>query len=214
MATKYDTNPLDPDFPEKARATAAAEGEIETQTLPYKGGATRRFPESMPTEEQTRKFAPDDVSAYSAPYSPPFDSQYVPANYQSYGLTDVGQSSSRKVPSIGLPENIMTAIPYIPWYPGMIAAVIMLFLLPKTESKVRFHAAQGLAAHIAIWVVSAILGGIGNLTNFAQIGSVIFSVSMVIMMLVFAIKAWQGKPVHIETVDPLTNWLEEKIHKN
>ena len=23
--------------------------------------------------------------------------------------------------------------------------------------------------------------------------------------------AWRGKPVHIETVDSLTNWLEEKI---
>ena len=42
--SKYDTNPLDPDFPEKARAAAA--GEIEMQTLPYRGGETRRFPET------------------------------------------------------------------------------------------------------------------------------------------------------------------------
>jgi hypothetical protein len=32
-----------------------------------------------------------------------------------------------------------------------------------------------------------------------------------IMLIAFAIKAWKGKPVHIETVDDLTNWLEEKI---
>ena len=25
------------------------------------------------------------------------------------------------------------------------------------------------------------------------------------------IKAWRGKPVHIETVDSLTNWLDDKI---
>ena len=33
------------------------------------------------------------------------------------------------------------------------------------------------------------------------------------MLVVFAIKAWQGKPVHIESVDDLTNWLEEKIER-
>ena len=48
MATKYDTNPLDPDFPEKAKAAAAGNvGEIETQFLPYSSGETRRFPESV-----------------------------------------------------------------------------------------------------------------------------------------------------------------------
>jgi hypothetical protein len=31
------------------------------------------------------------------------------------------------------------------------------------------------------------------------------------MLVVFAIKAWRGRPVHIESVDGLTNWFEEKI---
>ena len=31
------------------------------------------------------------------------------------------------------------------------------------------------------------------------------------MLIIFAIKAWKGKPVHIESLDDLTNWLEEKI---
>jgi hypothetical protein len=30
-------------------------------------------------------------------------------------------------------------------------------------------------------------------------------------LIVFAIKAWRGKPVHIESVDDLTEWLEDKI---
>jgi uncharacterized membrane protein len=211
MAKKYDTNPLDPDFPEKAKAAAAAADiEIETQTLPYKGGETRRFPEVAPTGEQTRKFAAEDVSAYSAPYAPPFDGQYVPAHYQ-YGYSDVGQSSTRKVAKIGLPENILTAIPYIPWYPGMIASVLVLLFVPKNEAKVRFHAAQGLAAHVAIWIVTAILSGIGSAAGIGGAASSIFTLVTSIMMVVFAVKAWRGKPVHIETVDPLTNWLEEKI---
>jgi uncharacterized membrane protein len=211
MATKYDTNPLDPDFPEKARAAAAGDAEIETQTLPYKGGETRRFPEAAQTEEQTRKFAPDDVSAYSAPYSPPFNGQYVPTNYQPYGFANADQSISRKVERIGLPENILTALPYIPWYIGMIAGLLVLFLVPKSETKVRFHAAQGLAAHIGILIITTILGVIANFTGVAQAGNVIFQIVTTVMLVIFAIKAWQGKPIHIESIDGLTNWLEEKI---
>ncbi|MGH9820130.1 MAG: hypothetical protein ACRD43_08155 [Pyrinomonadaceae bacterium] len=211
MANKYDTNPLDPDFPEKARAAAAASGEVETQTLPYKGGETRRFPDPVQTEEQTRKFAPDDFSAYSASYSPPYNGQFVPANHQTYGFANVDQSISRKVEKIGLPENILTAAPYIPWYFGLVAGLLILFLVPRSETKVRFHAAQGLAAHVGIWLVSAILGVAGEVVGFAGAASAIFTIVTSIMLVIFAVKAWRGKPVHIESVDWLTNWLEERI---
>src|SRR3954471_13866151 len=72
MPSKYDTNPLDPDFPEKARAAAAGD---ETQTLPYRGGETRPFPAETATtdEQQTRRFAEAEVNAYSAPYTPPYN---------------------------------------------------------------------------------------------------------------------------------------------
>jgi uncharacterized membrane protein len=205
MATKYDTNPLDPEFPEKARAAAA--GQAATQGLPKTGGETRRFPGAAETEEQTRRFVNDDVSAYSSPYN----GQNIPMNYRTAAFADMNHSSSRKIDKVGLPENILTALPYIPWYIGMIAGLLILFLVPKSESKVRFHAAQGLAAHVAILIITTILGFVGNLTGLAVAGNVIFSIVTTIMLIVFAIKAWRGKPVHIESVDDLTNWLEEKI---
>ena len=212
MATKYDTNPLDPDFPEKARAAAAAAaGEIETQTLHHGSGETRRFPEAVETGEQTRKFAPDDVSAYSAQYAPPFNGQYVPANYQPYGFANVDHSIWRKVEKIGLPENVLTAAPYIPWYFGLVAGILLLLLVPRSETKVRFHAAQGLAAHVGIWLISAILGVAAEVVGFASAAGVIFTIVTSVTLVIFAIKAWRGKPVHIESVDWLTNWLEEKI---
>jgi hypothetical protein len=31
------------------------------------------------------------------------------------------------------------------------------------------------------------------------------------MLIIFTVKAWRGKPIHIESIDALTNWLEEKI---
>lgn len=209
MATKYDTNPLDPEFPEKARAAAA---EQQTQSLPYAGAPTQAFPYVAPTEEQrTRRFAEPDVQAYSA-YSPTYNGQYVPAAYQQAGFAEMNRSSSRKVAKIGLPENIATALPYIPWYFGLVAGLLMLLFVPRSETKVRFHAAQGLAAHAAILIVSTLLSVLSQLTNMASFGNVIFNIVTTIMLIVFAVKAWKGKPVHIEAIDELSNWFEEKIH--
>ncbi len=205
MATKYDTNPLDPEFP--ARAKAAAE-EFATQALPYKGAETRQFADVPLTEEQTRRFNSPDVSGYSSPYN----GQYVPANYQPVSLGNVDASISRKVARVGLPENVMTALPYIPWYFGMVAGLLILLFVPRSEAKVRFHAAQGLAAHVAILVVSTLLGLLGSVVEMASFGTGLFNLVAMIMLIIFAVKAWKGKPVHIESVDELTNWLDDKIN--
>ncbi|MFM9904611.1 MAG: hypothetical protein ACKVQJ_08585 [Pyrinomonadaceae bacterium] len=198
MANKYDTNPLDPEFPDKAGAT---------QVFEKTGTATQTFPQTGPTEEQTRRFANQDFSTYSAPYN----GQYVPAQYQPAGISNVSQTSSRKIEKIGLPENIVTALPYLPWFIGLIAGLVLLFIMPKGETKVRFHAAQGLAAHIGILIVTTILGILGNITGVAEAGNFFFQIVTTILLFVWAFKAWKGRPVHIETLDSLTNWLEEKI---
>ncbi len=213
MPSKYDTNPLDPEFPEKAKT--AAEG-LDTQTLPYTGGETQAFPYVAPTaEQQTRRFAEPEVSAYSSQYAAPFASPYsgqnVPASYQTVSFGNVDNSRSRKVARVGLPENVMTALPYIPWYLGMVASVLMLVFIPRSEAKVRFHAAQGLAAHIAILIVSTILGVLAQVVSFASFGNGLFNLVTMIMLIIFAIKAFKGRPVHIESIEDLTNWLEEKI---
>ena len=197
---KFDTNPLDPEFPQKVR-------EAETVALP-KTSETNKIPPPSITEEQTRRFDEANFAAYSSPY----DGQQVPNVYQTARLnSDVGNSSKRKVASVGLPENILTALPYLPWFVGLIAGIVILLFVPKSETKVRFHAAQGLAAHIGILIVTTILSGVGNITDLADIGNFIFQLVTMVMLIVFAVKAWQGKPVHIESVDDLTEWLEEKI---
>ncbi|MEQ1606305.1 MAG: hypothetical protein ABL999_15700 [Pyrinomonadaceae bacterium] len=200
MATKYDTNPLDPDFPEKARAAVEQMG---TQTLPNNGAETRQFaPPPLSDEEQTRILNNAGMAGYSTHHNP---------QYQTVGFANMHQSLSRKVEKIGLPENVMTALPYIPWFIGMIAGLLILFLVPKSEAKVRFHAAQGLAAHVAILIITSILGMVGNITNVAEIGNVAFQIATTVMLFIFAYKAWKGKPIHIESIDDLTNWLEDKI---
>jgi uncharacterized membrane protein len=203
MPSKYDTNPLDPDFPEKVKAAAAAE--VTTQTLPQGTAETRHFPPNAHPEEQTRRFAgPTD-------FQQPFTGQNVPAAYGPTAFAAADESSTRKVERLGIPEHMVIAAPYIPWYIGFVAGILILLLVPRSEQKVRFHAAQGLAAHVGIFIVTTILGFLSLGTDIASVGSAIFTLVTSIMLVVFAIKAWRGRPVHIESVDGLTNWLEEKI---
>ena len=201
MPSKYDTNPLDPDFPQKAKA--AAEAEIATHGLNASDPHTRKFADA--NEEQTRRFAPADTSAYAAPQ---YTGQYVPA---AAGFASADRSISRKVDKVGLPENLLTALPYVPLYIGVAASVLELLFVPRSESKVRFHAAQGLAIHIGILLVTSALSIIGNVASGARAGNAVFQIVMFVMLIIWTIKAWKGKPVHIESVDALTNWLDEKI---
>jgi len=205
MPSKYDTNPLDPDFPEKARASVAAPTQVlrspEQDLID-----TRQYPGSV-TEEQTRQFEQPDFSAYQQPVN----GNYVPAAYHPAQFAVAEDPSKRKIAKVGLPENIAIALPYLPWYIGLVAGVVLLALLPRSETKVRFHAAQGLAAHIGILIISSILGMVGNVTQVANIGNAMFLALTTILMFVFAVKAWKGRPIHIESVDGLTNWLDEKV---
>lgn len=198
---KFDTNPLDPTFPERVQR------EAETVPLPKNKFKTAEFSPPSVTEEQTRRFDDANFSNYQSPYN----GQGIPANYRTANLADMNRASSRSVAKIGMPERLLIGLPYLPWYIGLVASLIILFVVPKSETKVRFHAAQGLAAHIGILIVSAILSGLGNITGLASAGNVIFQIVTTLMLIVWAIKAWRGKPVHIEAVDDLTEWLEEKI---
>jgi uncharacterized membrane protein len=203
MPSKYDTNPLDPEFPEKARA-AAANGDA-TRVLEQGGARTQHFPPPAATEEQTRRFAAADTG----PYAPPYTGQYVPAAYPTGGYP--ASDPKRKIPKIGLPEHIATAVPYFPFQIGLVAGILELLFVPKNETKVRFHAAQGLAAHFAILVITTILGALSDVARGAAIGNGIFTAATTVMLIIFAVKAWKGRPVHIAPIEDLTNWLEEKI---
>jgi uncharacterized membrane protein len=107
-------------------------------------------------------------------------------------------------------EKWLVGLPYLPFHIGLVAGLVLLLVIPKEENKVRFHAAQGFSAQVAILIVSAGLGVVGNIAD-SNFGSSIFFLVTTIMMIIWAIKAWKGKPVHIEVIDDLTNWFEDKI---
>lgn len=205
MAKKFDTNPLDPKFPEKVK-----EPQAKTQALPNQNGKTRKFANVVDTEEQTRQFGQSEFDSYQNTFG---DEANQPVNYQPkpFYTDNIDSKKSHNIGSISLPENVLTALPYIPFGPiGIIAGIIELIFIPKSEPKIRYHAAQGLAAQSGIWIISAILGSMGWISGFDELAS-IFWIITTIMLIVFAVKAWQGKPIHIESVESLTDLLEEKI---
>lgn len=197
---KFDTNPLDPKFPETIF-------ENETVALPENEYNTSDFPPVSVTEGETNYFHTSKFDSYQMP----FDGSNTPVNSNQANFFASPKTSRNPLP-LGLSENVMIALPYLPFSIGLIAGVIELLLVPKSEAKIRFHAAQGLAAHLGILLVTTILGGAGKITDFADIGNFIFQTVTLIMLIVFAVKAYKGKPVHIESVENLTNWLEEKIN--
>jgi uncharacterized membrane protein len=196
---KFDTNPLDPEFPKKAAEAQEAQTEYKLTT------ETKNFTPPVMTDEQTRKFEEDQFhAAYNSPnYQPP-------AVYQANRFVEK-QPINRKVDKVGMPENIMVALPYLPWGIGLVAGFIELLIVPSSEPKVRFHAAQGLALNLGILLISFVLGVIVRFSDWADFGSGLFGVAMTILSIYWAYKAYKGEPVHIEAVDDLTNWLEEKI---
>ena len=46
----------------------------------------------------------------------------------------------------------------LPFYIGLVVSLLELFLVPRKEVKVRFHASQALALHIAILIVHTLFG--------------------------------------------------------
>jgi uncharacterized membrane protein len=203
--TKYDTNPLDPDFPrhtkERDRATErnVSEGERDTTALESEA-PTRRIdvPYSAPTSYPSVFIPPhhhQPPAVQSVPFAPP---------------VMVHPPTSRTIPGINLAENIVLIAPYFPFYLGIVAAVIELYLVPRSEARVRFHAAQGLALHLLVIAIQFLFLFIRNFTG-GGVGRIIFSVGAFIFLVVSMIRVWKGEPHHIAPLDEATKWLNEKI---
>lgn len=172
--TKYDTNPLDPNI---ARGVDEGRGEedVEAGTREMKG-ATRNVGSSANDSARRNIYSEAPTRRYD---SPPLDASYPsvfvpptyspPAQYQPatpYLPPTTGQRpTSRAVAGIGLPEKWVMILPYAPLYIGVVASLLELFLVPRKEVKVRFHAAQGLALHIAILIVQTLFGVVGSVTD-------------------------------------------------
>ncbi|HEX6182932.1 MAG TPA: hypothetical protein VFZ44_03405 [Pyrinomonadaceae bacterium] len=234
--SKYDTDPLDPDFVRRTEET------LWGAARPPRPEETEPLPPASVTEEQTRRFDEQTADSYPSVFVPPAyqpprapDAQPFRAQpFTSFGAgphqppaTTAAPSpgpsspyqnpfqpsaapSSRPVTRLGLPENIANVLPYIPFYIGLVAAIIELAVVPRHETRTRFHAAQGLALQLAI-VAGSIIFQFVRLATGSRLGGTLFSLAAFIFLVVSAVRIWKGKPHHVAPLDEPTRWLDEKI---
>ena len=103
-------------------------------------------------------------------------------------------------------------LPYAPFYIGVVVSLIELFLTPRAEAKVRFHAAQGLALHLAILVVQTLFGVLAAITD-NNVGGKLFGIASLIFLLISMRRVFRGEPHHIAPINELTQWFNEHIKR-
>ena len=203
--SKYDTDPLDPEFVRKVEEAR---------------GATQEQPVSeADTEAPTRRYDDSIPVSYPSVFVPP--PYQPPANARS-GAAPVftGPPSSRPLPKLGVPEKLAMVVPYTPFYIGAVAALIELFLVPRSEIRTRFHAAQGLALHAAVFVIGIIFrlasflvgSTMGGFSSFALwlIWS-LFSLAALIFLIYSMAQVWQGKDYRIGPLAEVTQWINQRL---
>lgn len=217
--SKYDTNPLDPDFVKNAEESLNGES-VGPETREVGGGATRELGtsgneearRSVNSEAPTRRY--DNVTV-DAPYPSVFVPRTYspPAPYQSpvapfRASTD--KPTARTLPGIGLPEKWGMVLPYAPFYIGVVVSILELFLVPRSEPRVRFHAAQGLALHVAILVVQTLFGVLELITD-NDIGGKLFGLAATIFLIISMVRVWKGEPHHIAPLSEPAQWFNDHI---
>ena len=231
--SKYDTNPLDPDVERQAEDSWG--GGNPTQQV---GGATRQVGQQPAGQQQAGQqhvghSGNDDArqNAYSeAPTrryeNPPLETSYpsvfVPPTYappaQQYQHTappNAHQSqiknppTARPVIGIGIPEKWAVLLAYAPWF-GIVVSLVELFLASRREMRVRFHASQALALHIAFLVISTILGVVGTLSD-SQFGRTLFGAATTIFLIISMIRVWKGEPHRIAPLAEPAQWFNDHI---
>lgn len=261
---KYDTDPLDPDFPRRVAELNAPEtnsteeigtsetthnltGAHATRETEWSEAPTRHFadppnatsqsyqsifaPASPPPPQQqqshhsgTTHGAPLPPAAYyqpnnssntqmppSMPYGSGAQQQYAPPSQPFVPPVGAKQSlASRTVAGIKLPENLVLAMPYFPFYIGAVAAAVELFLVPREERRVRFHAAQALALHAVILAVGFAFQIVGMIAG-TKLGGGLFSVAAFVFLIISIVRVLKGERHHIEPLDEAREWLDKQI---
>jgi uncharacterized membrane protein len=236
--SKYDTNPLDEDVAHRAdesfgrKGSGAATEDISGPTNPINRSAPETSRKVNESEAPTRHIG-DKVTSYPSVFVPPpprtsttYEAPRVtpsdiyqpppgppPNIYQPPGAPVFPKPGLRNVQGLGIPERWATILPYMPFSPwlGVVIGIIELFLTPRTETRVRFHASQALVLQIALSVLTTVLALIGLITTSKFNGSGLLGVAGFVFLWVAVAKVWKGKPFVITAIEEPRAWLDEKI---
>ena len=219
--SKYDTNPLDPDVERKAEDVwgdlGGSGGERTTQQV---GGATREVADTSNENARNNVYSEAPTRRYdNPPLEAPYPSVFVPPTYappahyqprQNIYQPPIGAAPSRPVAGIGVAEKWALTMAYAPFYLGVVVSLVELFLVPRKEVKVRFHAAQALALHLGFIIAHTIFGLISTLTN-SSLGGTLFSLAAFAFLIISMIRVWKGEPHQIAPLAEPGKWLNQRI---
>jgi uncharacterized membrane protein len=227
--TKYDTNPLDPEVargteevwgdPEAGPVTSAVKGATTRVGSPDNGGYDNggdgdNARSNVYSEAPTRTFDSPPAGDSSYPsvfvpptYAPPAEVYRPPQN--PYQQPVVQKPAARNVQGLGFPEQWAVVLAYAP-YIGVVASIIELILVPRSEVRVRGHAAQGLALHAAIVAISMLFGGVGLITGSSAGGS-IFKIAAFVFLIISMIRVGKGGTHRISPLTDPADWLNKHI---
>lgn len=236
--SKYDTNPLDQKVAERAEESRRntnpepldsptrqmsgsrtqglssdpnevrgyAESEAPTRRI---DGPYTAYPSVFVGPPQQPKVSYQPPRAPTNIYQPP-PTPVPPSLYQPPPAPVTYKPGSNKVSGLGIPEKWAVLLPYLPFYLALVISIIELLLVPRTEARVRFHAAQALALQIAITAVSTLLT-VGGIISSRFTGAGLFSLGTTVFLIISMVRVWKGKPHHISLLDEPRKWLDEKI---
>ncbi|HZI17954.1 MAG TPA: hypothetical protein VEY09_05095 [Pyrinomonadaceae bacterium] len=233
--SKYDTDPLDPNFVRRTDEVFGRTAEVETDrpTEPFRPepfGTEPLRPEPRPAEP-TRRFDEQIADSYPSVFiPPPYQSPPPPRNAAGLGAVPhqppavvqppppgphtpydpQAAAGRRKVAKLGLEERVAIVLPYAPFYIGLVAALIELLVVPREETRTRFHAAQGLALQLAILAGAFAFGIVSSVTN-SGLGGTLFGLASFIFLLVSMWRVWEGKPHHVAPLEDATAYLDRRI---
>jgi uncharacterized membrane protein len=221
--SKYDTNPLDPDFVKNSGDSWSEENAdlgSRPETREVAGPATREIGVSANEDARRNLYSEAPTRRYgNASLDAPYPSVFVPPTYSPPApyqaavppfKPSVERPTSRSLPGIGLPENWAMILPYAPFYIGVVVSILELFLVPRSEPKARFHASQGLALHVAILVIQTLFGVVELITD-SGIGGTLFGVAATVFLIISMVRVWKGQPHHIGPLSEPSNWFNEHI---
>ncbi|HKC62753.1 MAG TPA: hypothetical protein VKB86_03905 [Pyrinomonadaceae bacterium] len=198
--SKYDTNPLDPDYAKRADDEW---GEPERKAEPK---TKERWPSEAPTKRYDKSIPVSYPSINVPPSYPPKRAEGAAEIHDSRTTP----SSTRIVPGLNLPENITLALSYAPFFIGAVGAGLELFLTPRTETRARFHASQALALHLAAILINQVFNLIGDITG-TTVGGKLFFAASTVFFIVAMIRVWKGEHLHVAAADAPARWLNEHI---
>ena len=232
--SKYDTNPLEEDVAHRAderfgrKPAGAPTEDIGGVTHPVDRSAPETSRGSNHSEAPTRRID-DKVTSYPSVFVPPPtrpSATYEPPRVNSADIYQpppvpplnvyqppplpMGMPGFQNVQGLGIPERWAVLIPYLPFWLGIVGAVVELLVVPRSESRVRFHASQALVLQLAITAVSMVLGGLGALTGHWS-GAGLFRFASFVFLLIAMVRVFKGKPFVISLLDEPRRWLDEKI---